>query len=127
MPPDPTVPAPSTPAPPAPDPRFAARDDDLRRWRSEYPEATPIVDVVVRRPVTVVGVVIRVRLVPRKRLEVDIEDGTGRIAATWTGRTRLPGVQLGAGLRLSGTAAAEPGRPPRMRNPEYALVAEPYR
>ncbi len=122
MPTDPTAVAPTVA-----DPRFAARDSDLRRWRSEYPEATPIADVTARQPATVVGVVIRVRLVPRKRVEVDIEDGTGRLSATWTGRTRLPGVQLGAGLRLSGTVAAEPGGPARMRNPEYALVAEPYR
>jgi len=111
----------------AADPRFAARNSDLRLWRSEYPSATPIGELTPRHPAIAVGVVIRVRLVPRKRIEVVVEDGTGRLAATWTGRTRLPGVQLGAGLRLSGTVAVAPGGLVGMRNPEYALVAEPYR
>jgi hypothetical protein len=109
------------------DPLLAARDEDLRLWRSEYPAATPISELTPRHPATAVGVVTRVRLVPRKSIEVDVEDGTGRLAATWTGRTRLPGVQLGAGLRLTGTVAVDSGGTVRMRNPEYALVAEPYR
>lgn len=104
-----------------------ARAADLRRWRSEYPDATAIDSVKPRHRTVVVGVVSRIRLVPGRGLEVTIEDGSEELTASWTGRSTLPGVELGAGLRLSGTVAVERDGSLRMRNPEYALVAEPYR
>jgi hypothetical protein len=109
------------------DPATRARAEDLRRWRSEYPEATAIDSLTTRHPAVVVGVVYKIRLVPDRGLEVTIEDGSGQLTASWTGRTALPGVELGAGLRLSGTVSRERDGSLRMRNPEYALVAEPYR
>ncbi len=108
------------------DPAARARAEDLQTWRSEYTDATPLSDLRPRHRAIAVGVVSRILLVPGRRLDVTIEDGTGRLTATWTGRTQLPGVELGAGLRLSGTVADDDGLK-RMRNPEYALVAEPYR
>lgn len=104
-----------------------ARAEDLRRWRAEFPLTTPIDAVTPREKGVVVGVVSKIRLVPGRGFEVTIEDGTGRLVASWTGRSRLPGVELGAGLRLHATIAADPDGTLRMRNPEYALVAEPYR
>jgi hypothetical protein len=103
------------------------RAADLQRWRAEFPDATPIDSVRVRHRGMIVGVVIRVRLNPGRGIDVTVEDGSGRITAMWTGRTRLPGVRLGAGLRLVGTVAQEPDGSLRMRNPEYDLVADPYR
>lgn len=73
-----------------------------------------------------VGVVHKLRLVPGKSLEAVLVDGTGELTASWTGRTSIPGVFPGAALRLEGTVAMDHGRA-RMRNPEYALLAAPYR
>lgn len=107
------------------DPAALARAQDLRTWRGEYADATPLNELQPRQPGVAVGVVSRMLLVPGRSLDVTIEDGTGRLVATWTGRSRLPGVELGAGLRLTGTVSQADGVY-RMRNPEYALVAEPY-
>ncbi len=103
------------------------RAEDLRRWRAEFSSTVPIDSVTPRQKAVVVGVVSKIRLVPGRGFDVTIEDGTGRLVASWTGRSRLPGVDLGAGLRLDGTVASDPDGTLRMRNPEYALVAEPYR
>jgi len=103
-----------------------ARAQDLIAWRSEYDDATPLNELRPRHPGVAVGVVSRMLLVPGRSLDVTVEDGTGRLIATWTGRTRLPGIELGTGLRLTGTVSQTTDGVYRMRNPEYALVAEPY-
>ena len=62
-----------------------------------------------------------------KQIAVTVEDGSGRgLTGLWTGRTRLPGIELGAGLVMTGTVAAERDGSLRMRNPEYATIAGPY-
>lgn len=104
-----------------------ARAEDLRRWRAEYGDTVPIAEVEPRRRSVVVGVVFKVRLERGRSFDAVIEDGTGRLAASWTGRSQLPGITLGAGLRLEGTVAVDRDGTLRMRNPEYDLVAEPYR
>lgn len=104
-----------------------ARAEDLRTWRAEYPDTVPIAQVQARRRSIVVGVVFKVRLERGRAFEVVVEDGTGRLAASWSGRSALPGIDLGAGLRLEGTVAVDRDGTLRMRNPEYDLVAEPYR
>lgn len=109
------------------DPDARARAEDLRIWRSAYTDAVALDRVVPRSRTVVVGAVMRIRLDPGRSIEVTVEDGAGRLTAVWTGRTRLPGIEFGTGLRLSGTAAVGPDGVLRMRNPEYALVAEPYR
>lgn len=109
------------------DPAAKARAEDLRRWRSEYSDATAIDSLTPRHKAIVVGVVFKIRLLPGRGVEVTVEDGSGQLTASWTGRTSLPGIELGAGLRLSGTVSRERDGSLRIRNPEYALVAEPYR
>jgi hypothetical protein len=105
---------------------FVARDIDLRRWRAGFPDATAIADVRPRQATTVLGVVQRIRLAPGQGIEVTVEDGSGRLTGAWTGQTRLPGIELGGGLRLTGTVATAPGELPRMVNPSWQLVSEPY-
>jgi hypothetical protein len=102
------------------------RNEDLRRWRAQFQDATPIGSLPPRERAVAVGVVHKIRLVPGKGLEVTLEDGTGRLTASWSGRSNLPGLELGAGLRITGTVAEERDGGLRVRNPEYALVAEPY-
>jgi len=108
------------------DPAYRDREEDLRRWREQYSDTVPIAEVQPRHRAHVVGVVQKLRLVPERGLDVTVEDGTARMTASWTGRTRLPGIELGAGLVLTGTVALERDGSRRMRNPEYALVAGPY-
>jgi hypothetical protein len=102
------------------------RDEDLRRWRDRFPQSTPIAELRSRHAGSCVGVVRRIRLVPGRTLEVTIEDGSGRLTAVWTGRSRLPGLRLGAGLRVTGTVAQGSDGARVIRNPDWALVAEPY-
>jgi len=110
---------------PMSDPALSNRNQDLRRWRSQFPDATPIAELRLRHQGTCVGVVHKIRLTPGRGIDITIEDGSDRLTATWTGRTSLPGVELGGGLRLTGTVALEDGVR-LMRNPAWSLVVEPY-
>jgi hypothetical protein len=105
--------------------RDASRAADLQRWRARFPEAVPIDALPPRQVATCVGVVRAIRLMPGRALEVTIEDGHGEAVCLWTGRSHLPGVELGAGLRVTGTVGQQRGQP-LLRNPDWALVGEPY-
>jgi hypothetical protein len=102
------------------------RQEDLRRWRSEFPEAIPIAALRPRQQQTCVGVAYKIRVVPGRALEVTVEDGTGRLTAIWPGRNNLPGLELGSGLRLTGTVSIDDEGERRILNPAWSLVAEPY-
>lgn len=101
------------------------RDADLRVWRDQFTDATPIGELRSRQRQTCVGVVEKIRLDPGRQLEVTIDDGSGRLTAVFTGRSNLPGLELGAGLRLTGTVDCANGDQ-QMRNPGWAPVTEPY-
>lgn len=101
------------------------RREDLTRWRRQFPDTTPIGAARPRHPGTFVGVVAAIRLVPGRSLDVLIEDGTGRVALSWSARSQLPGLELGAGLRATGTVAVDDGLS-LIRNPDWAFVAPPY-
>jgi hypothetical protein len=103
-----------------------ARDVELRRWRSASADATAIADLVDRQPATCMGVVAAIRLIPGRSIEATIEDGSGRLIATWVGRRSLRGLELGGALRLEGTVSFDEDGTPRMRNPARTPVAEPY-
>jgi hypothetical protein len=102
------------------------RDQDLRRWRQTFEDSVPIADLRPRRAGTVVGVVKRIRLEPGKLFEVTVEDGTGELVASWTGRSSLRGVGLSSALRLTGTVAEDPEGRRKMRTPAWEPVSEPY-
>lgn len=105
----------------------ATRDEDLRLWRMQYTDATPIAGLAPRERQTCVGVVEKIRLDPGRQLEVTVEDGTGKLTAVFTGRSNLPGLELGAALRLTGTVLAGSGvAEVQMRNPSWTGVTEPY-
>lgn len=108
-----------------PDPAVT-RDRDLRAWRAQFPETTPIADLAARQQGTAVGVVSRLLIDPAGPLEVTVEDGTGRLTCVFHGRRPLPGLELGRALRLSGVVAVEPDGHRQMRNPAWEPVAEPY-
>lgn len=101
------------------------RREDLTRWRSQFPDAIPIGAARPRHSGTFVGVVAAIRLVPGRSLDVLMEDGTGRVALSWSGRSQLPGLELGAGVRATGTVAIDDGLI-LIRNPDWSFVARPY-
>lgn len=103
-----------------------ARDVDLRRWREGFGDVPAIADLPDRQAVACVGVVSAIRLLPRKGLEVVVEDGSGRLVASFSGRTSLRGVELGGGVRLSGTVSSDADGLRRLRNPAVSPVRGPY-
>jgi hypothetical protein len=104
----------------------AARNADLMVWRAQFADALAISDLRPRQRQTCVGVVEKIRLDPRRQLEVTVDDGTGTITAIFTGKSNLPGLELGAALRLTGTVLANGNGETEMRNPAWGAVAEPY-
>lgn len=104
----------------------AGRDEDLRSWRGQFPSATPIRQLHPRQRGTCVGVVMKIRLDPGRQLAVTVEDGTGRLTGIFTGRSNLPGLELGGGMRFTGTVAVDGEGQLQMRNPSWTPVAEPY-
>ena len=102
------------------------RNADLRVWRAQFPGTTPIRETEPRQRQTCVGVVAKIRLVPSRQLEITLEDGSGRLTAIFSGRSNLPGLELGGGLRVTGTIASDNDGALHMRNPSWATVAEPY-
>ncbi|MPZ72442.1 MAG: hypothetical protein GEU74_04315 [Nitriliruptorales bacterium] len=102
------------------------RDADLRTWREQFSDAMAIRKLRPRQSGTCVGVVLKIRLDPGRELAVTVEDGSGKLTALFTGRSNLPGLELGGGLRLTGTLAVDGDGELHMRNPAWAPVAEPY-
>ena len=105
---------------------IVSRDADLRAWREEFTDTTEIRKLRPRQTQTCVGVVHKIRLVPGRQLEVTVEDGSGRLTALFTGRSNLPGLELGTALRLTGTVAGNGDGALQMRNPGWSSVSEPY-
>ena len=101
------------------------RAADLQVWREQFADTTSIQRLRPRERATCVGVVLKIRLDPGRLLAVTVEDGTGRLTALFTGRSNLAGLELGGGMRLTGTVAATDGEL-QMRNPAWAPVVEPY-
>ena len=104
---------------------LANRAADLQLWREQFTDTTPINRLRVRQREICVGVVLKIRLDPGRKLAVTVDDGTGKLTAVFTGRSNLPGLELGAGLRLTGTVGETDGER-HMLNPGWTPVAEPY-
>ena len=103
-----------------------ARNADLRVWRDQFADAIAIGELRPRERQTCVGVVEKIRLDPGRQLEVTVEDGSGTITAIFTGKSNLPGLELGAALRLTGTVLSNGHAEVQMLNPAWGAVAEPY-
>ena len=104
----------------------AARNADLRVWREQFPDTVAIASLRPRERQTCVGVVEKIRLDPGRQLEVSIDDGSGIVTAIFTGKSNLPGLELGAALRFTGTVLDNGTHELQMRNPAWAAVTEPY-
>lgn len=89
------------------------------------PQHTAIADVVARRPVRVVGQVVRMRARPtggQPSLAVTVSDDTGSVVAVWTGRRAIGGITLGRSVMLDGVPRIV-GERLEFVNPAYTLLA----
>lgn len=90
------------------------------------PGVTKIRDLSPRQPMSAVGEVVNLRIVPRPTtvyLDATISDGSGKLIVRWTGRRAVPGVTLGRRLVCSGCAGATgPGGRLLVQNPLYELL-----
>ena len=98
----------------------------LRDFCAALPGVTPITELVPREEAALVGEITTLRIVPRAgspSLEATISDGTGTVAASWTGRRRIAGVTPGRRLVISGRGApGGPGGRLIFYNPRYELL-----
>lgn len=101
-------------------------EEALREFCASRPGATPIAEVAPRAPVTVVGEIIGVRIVPQRDgsawLEATVSDGSGALSVMWTGRRRIAGVKPGQRLVISGRGVQSPTGRLRFLNPDYELL-----
>ncbi len=95
-------------------------DQDSDRGR----ETTPMARARARVPARFVGDVRRIRIQPLAvvpTLEVQLDDGTGRIAALFMGRRGITGIECGRRLAIEGTPVASE-RGLTLYNPAYDLL-----
>lgn len=77
-----------------------------------------------RRKVHLSGIISSLVILPRSAapaVEAELNDGTGTIALVWLGRDRIPGIEPGARLEVTGFAARRAGRRV-MYNPRYEIT-----
>src|SRR2546430_11757107 len=98
----------------------------LREFCESRPDVVRIADAQPRQDVTVVGEISSLRIVPRAgspSLEATINDGSGNLVVTWTGRRRIAGVAAGRRLVVSGRGTPTgPGRRLIIMNPRHELL-----
>ena len=108
--------------------RMSKSIDDIEDERLEARLAdlgvAHIADAPTRVPVLLAGEVQEIQVVPRAgsaSLEVTFSDGSGRAAAVFTGRRRIPGLDLGRRVVIEGVGRTERGRLVLV-NPAYTIV-----
>ncbi len=86
--------------------------------------AVPISSCADREKVTLSGTVSRVVVdpsSPASGLEVEVRDGSGAVTLVWLGRKRIPGIDAGRTVRVTGRVSCQDGRRV-MYNPAYELL-----
>jgi hypothetical protein len=98
----------------------------LREFCASRPDVVRIANAEPRQDVTVVGEISSLRIVPRAgsaSLEATINDGSGNLVVTWTGRRRIAGVAAGRRMVVSGRGTPTgPGGRLMILNPRYELL-----
>lgn len=54
-------------------------------------------------------------------LKVEVRDGSGSVTCVWLGRNKIPGIEAGRTVRVSGRVSCKDGRKV-MFNPSYELL-----
>jgi hypothetical protein len=91
------------------------------------PDCTPIAEVEYRQHTKVAGRIHTVRVQPHggiPSLECTLVDETGGIVLLFMGRRSIPGMNVGARVRVDGTIGEDRGRL-AILNPSYEFLPEP--
>lgn len=91
---------------------------------AQHEELDSVVDISERRRVRLEGYISSLVIQPRSAapvVEADLQDGSGIITLTWLGRDRVPGIEPGTRLIVSGYAAMR-GAQRVMYNPRYEIT-----
>lgn len=87
--------------------------------------STPISSCADRQVVDLCGDVSTVTINPRDgkpALEVELRDGSGSVTLVWLGRRRIPGIEPGREIKVTGRiSCAGDGQQRVMFNPRYEL------
>ncbi|ANP27749.1 hypothetical protein DAD186_11990 [Dermabacter vaginalis] len=97
----------------------STNDDD----ESGVENLDEIASITSRRPAHCLGTVSSIVVQPAgqdPKLDVDLHDGTGRLALVWLGRQSIAGIEPGARLEVEGFVGLR-GRKRIMYNPRYAI------
>lgn len=100
-------------------------DAVFERERTAKDGATPVSEAVRGVSIRVSGSLRSVCLCASgtaPRLEAELYDGTGRLTLVWMGRRRIPGINAGRSIVVSGRITDVHGQP-TMFNPRYELRA----
>jgi hypothetical protein len=90
-------------------------------------DCTPIAEVQYRQHTKIAGRLHTMRVQPHggiASLECTLVDETGGIALVFLGRRSIPGMKVGARVRVEGTVGEDHGRL-AMLNPTYEFLPEP--
>lgn len=86
--------------------------------------ATPISSCADRQLVDLCGDVRTVTINPRggkPAVEVELRDGSGSVTLVWLGRRRIPGIEPGRAIQVSGRISCAGSGQRVMFNPRYEL------
>jgi hypothetical protein len=107
------------------DPLEELETERIRSICLAVPGVTPIVEIEPRNRYKIAGLVRNMRIEPKKYgtiLEITVTDGTGLAKARWTGRARIPGIDVSKYIVLEGHATAAPDGSLVFINPFYELL-----
>ncbi|MER3396297.1 MAG: hypothetical protein C4318_03705 [Acidimicrobiia bacterium] len=97
----------------------------IRKISSTVKGAKPIAELEPRKRTKVAGLVQNMRIDPKNHtgtLDVTRNDGTGLVKARWSGRLRIPGIDVGRYISVEGTPIIGEQEELVFLNPFYELV-----
>lgn len=100
------------------------QDEDRQRVVREA-GAMPISTCGDRQLVDLCGDVASVTINPhggKPALEVEVRDGSGSVTLVWLGRRKIPGIEPGRNIRVSGRMSCSANGQRVVYNPRYELL-----
>lgn len=96
----------------------------IERGTHEHTDSERIDCCAPGAQVKVAGMVRAISLRPRSRvpaLEIELYDGSGSVNVVWLGRRRIPGIEPGRMMRVTGRLTGNASAP-TIYNPMYELL-----
>lgn len=91
----------------------------------EQAGAVPIKTCADRQVVSLTGTMSSVTISPRcgnPSLEAELRDGSGMVKLVWLGRRKIPGIEAGRSIKVSGRISCHDGER-ILYNPRYELLS----